>query len=172
MKTHSNTNNAPCLVYSKQNQYIIIQKILDSGLWVLIPLINRFGFFQGKGWACFEIQERLAKSLNCDRATINRTCMWMVEVGILRIKKVRYFQSQWPHNEYWLDPIMFTKVVVEGLFGITNHHYFKKYVDLSTVTLIKLNNSLFQDHKAKNEQSKNFGSQKTTKSQLWDILVS
>ena len=167
MSNHNSTFNGAV----NKKQCFIINEIVNSGLWFLIPLINRFGFYQGKGWACFETQEQLAQSFGCERITINRLCMWMVKLGILKIKKVRYAGSQWLHNEYWLDPIMFTKTVVEGLFGITNHHYFKKYVSLSTVTLIKLNNSLFQNHSAKNNQSKNFGSQKTTKSRMWDDLL-
>lgn len=164
-----NNIKVPCSV--KEKQASIIDFILSTNLWCLPDLINRIGFFQGKGIRCLESQLKIANSLDLSRKCINQTVQEMLRAGIIKIKKRKFLGSKWLHNEMILDPIMFTKTVVESLMHFLNYNHYKTYVSIASVTLIQLNmTSLlgFVGNRTKNEEKNCEISEKASK---WDQLL-
>jgi len=163
--------NSTSLTEIKLKQAIIVDFIESSGLWFLIPIINRVGFFQGKWIPCCQSQQLIADSLGCNRKTINETVGIAAKLGIIKIKKKRYPGSKWLHNEMSLTRIMFTKEIRKALGHILTIFHLVKDVSIASVTLIEQELSKVLNPVQKSEQD--FTSQVyfSKKAKMWDEIV-
>lgn len=138
---------------------------------IVKAIIKKIAFFQAKGIRCCESQERISKQLGCSRKCVNETVGRLVDEGILILKKDRRKGSRWLHNVMYLNPIMYTREVVEDLLGIINYNKFKKYFKLSSVTLIKEKLSQIKNLVTKSYQSKQESEGTTYAARKFDELL-
>ena len=167
MKTYNNTNSASVNGFSsiplktdyipkhvshyeidycglKEDYWRINEYISSTRRFCIVPLIKLLAFLAAKGVPCTFTQKRLAKMYGVSEKCINETIQEMKRIGILHIRKFKDGHSQWLRNQMFLDPIMFTKEMVEVLYEQIDYCKFHKYFSLKSVILIQSNLSSYQ----------------------------